>query len=547
MGDLPPPVQHEPTLTSSAFSPTLQVPGEVVPAMSPPLATGRARPARVALRRLSADVAQSLTLLSHRGIDCLIDMKAGATPRGWRLSLSTGVAQPLRDACDREAVIDWSGARMRLLYRNAATLSWLAARLNIDGDMPLDDASARSLRGAALDDLIGRLALTGLGMPHIVHDRALSASARGTASGAFSFVVLLQALDAAKPTILAALEADAFGVNVLAALLQNRPERPRGSARDATLPHVHTTAGEDMVPPCPVHVSMPIVVRAILPPAYLTLAELRALAVGDIVLLGVPWTARPHTSGEGHAPSAAPGGQHGLRAVGVEAIDDAAMPVFIEIAGRVYWRVVAKGGTGAAADGWCVRLINRERGVVDDGMNDTNGGGSRMDGSPVSGNLDGRDGASWTDHVAVRVSFELGGKTVPLAELRQWREGGILTFQPSFVPQANATASAGRAARRDEDDEADLDIDDDIEAALERHDTHEMGESADSIAPDAPPLVRVRIRVNGAPVGVGELVEIDGQLGVSIMTLFADGAYSRTHPEEEKADETGGVEADGSR
>ena len=604
-------VGQVPESPASALSPRPPTRGSAVPTL-PPLAIGRARMARVALRRLSADVAQSLTLISQRGIDCLIAIDAGHSivhsgseafargtfkrdgvrgnvAQGWRLRLSAGVAQPLRDACDREAILDWSGARMRLLYRNAAALSWLAARLNIDSDMPLDDISAQSLRGAAFDDVIARLALTGLGAPHIVEDRPLSAAARRVTSRestAFSFVVLLHALDSAKPTILAVLEADAFGVNLLAALLQHRAERPNDDAARASSEPPGSTAGGsgEGVAPRSGRCGLPMVTRVVLPSVHLPIADVRALSVGDVVLLGVPRRPAERSMPAGASPRAshdAAGGRAGLHARAADGLGGAEnpdkpediLPGYLEVGGRTYWRVAVMQATAAADSGY-VRLINREFGVADDGMDDVNNGANDTNRFAAGGaRLDGGGaGAAWTDHVPVRVTFELGTKTVPLVELQRWREGSVLTFQPPFTQCAASETSIVRTepstddmdAEDAEDDERAYDTDDtrvggdgddisdahdgsaaydegdaldrddeagnrdrhedDTRHALHRHDTTSMREGAKGAVAEDRPTVTVRIRVNGAPLGIGELVDIDGQLGVSIVTLFAGGA-----------------------
>jgi hypothetical protein len=530
------------------------LPESAVPAMSPwpsahdadapslpPLALGAARIARVALRRLSTDVAQSLTLISQRGIDCLITIDSGAdrsianastqtsargnAAQGWRLSLSEGVAQPLRDACDREAVLDWSGARMRLLYRNAAALSWLAARLNIDSDMPLDDVSAQSLRGAAFGDVIARLALTGLGVPHIVSDSPLSDAARADTRGEsadFSFVVLLQALNSTKLTILAVLEADAFGVNVLAALLQHRPERPRVDTSAPTPPSwgAIDEGGREPIGRPPQRFGLQTIVRIVLPSVRLPIADVQALSVGDVVLLEVPRTpvgratlgagAHPISDAATVDPTDMPvPAADGWRDVDTVERPDDVLPGYLEVGGRVCWRVVVRSGTAAEGSGY-VRLIDRELGVVDDGMDDVNDGADDTNGTNrFAARADGRDGdggdggAGWSDRVPVRVTFELGTKTVPLAELQRWREGTVLPFH---LRSTSPTA---------------------IDTSTE-----------DGTVSDDSPTVTVRIRINGAPLGIGELVDIDGRLGVSIVTLFAGGAGAMREANDEAGDET---------
>ncbi|WP_347555971.1 hypothetical protein [Robbsia sp. KACC 23696] len=560
-----------PSAPASVDAPMLSPPPPPPP---PPLARGRARPARVALRRLSADVAQSLTTISQRGIDCLIAMNGahtgpigviahdkdtrapraghatgrGETPAGWRLSLSAGVSQTLREQFDREALIDWSGARMRLLYRNAAALSWLAARLNIDGGTPLDDASARSLRSAALDDLMARLALTGLGAPHVVHDQTIATGHRDAGSSVFSFVVLLQPLNDARTTILAALETDAFGVNLLAALLENRRERPPAAARDPAsiaIPGADETDGADAVADDAMRASrhrfLSMRTRLVLPPVSLPIVDVRALSAGDIVLLGVPSLSSAHGT---QAASHVSEGMHAIRGGDRE---DIALSGFVAIDDVSCWRMVVAPSRDKGAAAWRVRLINQEFGVADEAMDDFNGSANRSRHGEASAGQGGRsardDGAdigdAWTDRVPVRVTFELGAKTVSLAELQRWREGSILTFPvplsfraPHRAPEpspVDAGPSAGAAylapgadtlgERGAEDAAADVAYDEAQDEAPYDGQTTE-----DATEPDDLPAVLVRIRVNGAPLGVGELVDIDGQLGVSVLRLFVAGA-----------------------
>lgn len=170
------------------------------------------------LPRLSLKEAQALSVISRRAVDCYIvaeahdvdvkdvdansvdahDVDAHAVdanaPRtldadvrtqggsAWRLSMTAGRSEPVAKACDIVVHLNWSGARMRLMLPARAVTVWMASRLRMDidegihdglvGDEPGFTGMAGIAREAALEAMLGealdRLGLSGLGKPELI-------------------------------------------------------------------------------------------------------------------------------------------------------------------------------------------------------------------------------------------------------------------------------------------------------------------------------------------------------------------------------------------
>ncbi|MGI4984400.1 MAG: type III secretion system cytoplasmic ring protein SctQ, partial [Janthinobacterium lividum] len=375
--------------------------------------------------RLSAREAESLTLIGRRLLDCSLPCDAAAPARAvWRLSLTPGRSDAVRNACDREVAIDWSGARLHLRFPAHAAALWLAARLGVDEAEALAPPLAEAVLEAMLDEVVERLALGGLGAPRWRHAPS-SAGAPAALAHAFVLAVRCDGGDggdggddvAPRTGVLACVETDAFGVMLLASLLAPHPEIANDIDVDA----------------------LPVPLRLVIGDATLRFAELAALEAGDIVRcaqcsLGVvPWVAAT-------APD-----------------------------GRV-WRMRPEEGASGAGGPGAGRLIflGQGNGVTDRHFDETTYGATPAgpgggDAPPVAaGGPPGGD--VWIERMPVRLEFDLGTQVVPLGELRRLQPGQAI----------------------------------DLERPLR-----------------AP----VRIRANGMSIGWGDLVEIDGNVGIVIVEL----------------------------
>lgn len=214
-----------------------------------------------ALPRLTASQAQALTLVAIHGADLRVALPAleGAetAPGAWRLGLTPGAPQALRQAASHRADLEWAGAALRLSLPPDALAAWTDARLPDLGPGDLPEA----LRAAALETLLAE---------------AVAALSPVSAGGPVR--VLAEPRDAALPhawtlaaraeargeTALAVLESDDLGLMLLAGLLGRVPPDAAG-AIDASV--------------------LPVRLRAEIGRAGLPAAELRALDAGDVILL----------------------------------------------------------------------------------------------------------------------------------------------------------------------------------------------------------------------------------------------------------------------
>ena len=340
------------------------------------------------LPRLSAGQAQALTLIAVHGAALQVTLPplagADAAPQTWRLGLTPGAPQALRQAATHQADLEWAGAALRLSLPPAALAAWADARLPELGAGALPAA----LQSAALETLL-----------------AEAAAALAPVSSAGAVRVLPEARDAALPHLwtvsaraetraeaaLAVLEADDLGLMLLAGLL--------GQVAPGASAAIDTAA-------------LPVRLRAEIGQAALTAAELHEVAAGDVILLD-----EYRVGPEGELWLGIPQGQ-GLR-------------------------VRAEHSSYLVTQGWTT-LMTQTVPSADD--------------APTDEPLD-------LDAVPVRLTFDLGDRMLPLAELQQLQPGAVFDLQRPLA--------------------------------------------------DGP----VMIRANGALIGSGELVDIDGRIGVRVGTL----------------------------
>lgn len=169
---------------------------------------------------------------------------------------------------------------------------------------------------------------------------------------------------------------------------------------------------------------VPIALRAELGRTILPLPELQSLAAGDVVLLDEYWV-----DARGELWLCTPGGQ------GV--------------------RVRAEQSSYIVTQGWTMLMIQD----------------SSAPREPVPSDVDASPAEPLAlDAIPIKLTFDLGDRTLPLSELRQLQPGVVFDLQRPLT--------------------------------------------------DGP----VMIRTNGALLGTGTLVEVDGRIGVCIATLGKDGA-----------------------
>lgn len=227
---------------------------------------------RVALARLSRTEAQARTTIAQRAHGLAFELggvawQAGLTP----LVLAAPPSVPVAPAGGRMD-FEWAGARFALLLPASAVEQWLSAQMQQASLPALPSELVQSVLEAALAQVLAAIQALGQGEPHLLHwsaappDTPEAVAASDDKLPAHAFELLLRAQDAtpaiATPAIAARLHADNLGLMLLAGLLVRRTPRPGQLAAD-----------------------VPLRLRAELGESRATLDELRALALGDVLLL----------------------------------------------------------------------------------------------------------------------------------------------------------------------------------------------------------------------------------------------------------------------
>ena len=340
------------------------------------------------LPRLTSNQAQALSLIAVHGADFAVTLPpldgADAPAESWRLGLTYGAPDALRQAASFRTDLEWAGVAMRLHLPPNAVAAW------INGRMP-ELASAElpaTLQAAALETLLAEAiaalsAISSGGPPRIV-------SEMGAASLPHAWTLAARA-QATGDLVLAVLETDELGLMLLAGLLSKAPA--------SVNPDIDAE-------------SMVLRLRAEIGAAVLPALALRALASGDVVLLD-EYLIGP----QGEFWLGLPAGQ-GLR-------------------------VRAEQSSYLVTQGWTTLMTQNPTPT-----------GDVPDGEPLD-----------TDAIPVRLTFDLGDRSMTLAEVRKLQPGVIFDLQRPLADGA------------------------------------------------------VMIRANGALIGSGALIEVDGQVGVCIATL----------------------------
>lgn len=214
-----------------------------------------------ALPRLTTNQAQALTLVATRGADLRVDMPAPegaeAVSVAWRVGLTPGVPQALRQAASHRADLEWAGAALRLSLPPAALAAWADARLPGLGVGELPAA----LQAAALETLLAE-AVAALS-PALAGGTVRVLAEPRQAELPHAWILAARA-EARGETVLAVLESDDLGLMLLAGLLDRLPPGAVGAVDESALP---------------------VGLRAEIGRASLPAAELRTLGSGDVILL----------------------------------------------------------------------------------------------------------------------------------------------------------------------------------------------------------------------------------------------------------------------
>lgn len=369
----------------------------------------------IALLRLSRTEAQARTTIAQRAID--LPLRLGTAQ--WRTRLVPVIApEPLwRSSTGTWLHFEWAGAVFALQLPPAAIEQVLAAGLDHALLPELSPELMALVLEASLADLLQALQALGRGAPQRMESSNFHTDA---ALPAHAFDVWLHASDGPE-AIAARLHADGLGLLLLAGLLAQRPPLLR-SVRDT--------------------VPVPMLLRAELGCTRISLDELHALSLADVVLLDSNFI----------------GAQ---RSLWLSADGQAGLYVQLPAIQTPSTSTSTPTSTSQAATSDFLTVLHSWSALMS---------------APAP--LDSADGATATtattaaatlQALPVRLSFDLGEVSLSLAQLQALQPG--------------QTLSLGH-----------------------------------------PLTGAVRIRANGALVGEGDLVEIDGQLGISVRTLFGSRA-----------------------
>lgn len=363
----------------------------------------------VILPRLSAGKAQALTLVAVHGANVRVSLPttqdAESAPGDWILGLSPGVPDALRQAASHRVDLSWAGASLRVSATPGALLAWVNARLP---GLGLDTLPV-VLQEAALETALGE-ALAALA--------PLSSSDPLRVAADASDLVLPHAWTFSARSLpggelaLMVLEADDLGLMLLARLLKQANPGGSGVLDD---------------------VDLPVSLRAELGRAVLPLFELQSLTVADVILLDEYWV-----DSHGELWLCIPQGQ-GLR-------------------------VRAEHSSYLVTQGWTTLMTQDFSAPFDPPPMEPDEPSMAQDESLLEPDAPPAEPLA-LDAIPVKLTFDLGDRTLPLSELRQLQPGAVFDLQRPLA--------------------------------------------------DGP----VMIRANGALLGTGTLVDVDGRIGVCIATL----------------------------
>ena len=396
-----------------------------------PESTRAMTPPRSRMARMSAEAARACVRIAREGAQRRVTLVPAqgseAQPITWRLSLEPDPSAAVRHGASLKVLVDWAGGRMLVGLPPTLCDVWLGARL------PGLDVSGMSapLRRAALStiiqDVTRALDARGAGAPLRVLATGGSELAEPDAAGAdvtpaWSHAWALRITnesEAGGDDYFATLDADDLALARVAALLPPLGETP-ARANGVSL------------------VDVPVRVFALIGQTVMPLASLRNLTPGDIVLVDEDFGARAGVMVLSTLDGQGIRMRRGAHAAGQSFTATSTWMKLMTIAGSDFHE-----GAGE---------LDPARAMQDSHHQDT-------------GLDEGGEASFIADSIPVRVTFDVGGCTLTLAELRR--------LQPGEVMDLDVPAQAGL----------------------------------------------LRICVNGKQIGAGEMVDVDGRVGVRVLRL----------------------------
>jgi type III secretion protein Q len=386
----------------------------------------------LALRRVPAAIADALTVIATRAADLplIVPLPDGGSAQ-YTVSLTYGMSDGAHAAASLSADFESAGARFRLSIPQQACVSWLrhaSSELDI-GTLPA------ALAPIVLESMAASLAAAaGFAGTCLRAEPCMGEPASSAFPHAWTIRVTPERPGDA---YYATLRTDELGASVLAETLRRLPDMQVRAAMD----------------------DLPIDVTLELGTTRLAAAELRTLAAGDLVLLDEYAVAQ-----DGTAWLMAPDGR-GLRvrqeAAGLVVVQGWSAPLR---PGHPRFELRQSGSAAGATAATVMNGSGMENTAMDEDAMDADAMyKNAMDGYGLDATPD--DPLFDADSISVRVTFDLGHRTVPLGVLRRLCPGEI-------VPLARPLSDR-----------------------------------------------LVTVRANGMAIAAGSLVDIDGAIGVQIHAL----------------------------
>lgn len=403
---------------------------------TPPESTSAVMPPRSRMARMSAEAARACVRIAREGAQRRVTLAPAqgseAQPITWRLSLEPDPSAAVRHGASLKVLLDWAGGRMLVGLPPTLCDVWLGARLP---GLDVSGLSA-SLRRAALNTIVQdvtraldargpsaplRVLATGgseVAAPELAAPDPAGADVTPAWSHAWALRITPES-ESGGDDYFATLDADDLALARVAALLPPLGDTPARANGVALL-------------------DVPVRVFALIGQTVMPLASLRTLAPGDIVLVEEDFGARA--------------GVMVLSTLDGQGI-------------RMRRGTHAEGQSFTATSTW-MKLMTIAGSDFNEGAGELDHARAMQDSHHQGAGLDeGGDASFIADSIPVRVTFDAGGCTLTLAELRR--------LQPGEVMDLDVPAQAGL----------------------------------------------LRICVNGKQIGAGEMVDVDGRVGVRVLRL----------------------------
>lgn len=367
------------------------------------------------LPQLSGSEAEAAGIIARRACQGVRLPLAGDTP--WTCSMTSGATPVLAGQCDLGVRLEWSGAQLCLyLPRRTATV-WLEAQYRDVQFNPLPDDIFAAAFDAMLAQWVSLADTSGLGKPRVVE---IQDKNDGAAQASLPHVWTLSLQSGQSDSaVICVLRCDGFALQLLAGLM-------------ARLPEVENDIRVDDVP---IEVSLRVGL------ASLPWNTLRSLEKGDVVLLDRCYI-------------------------------DAQAGLWLCAESGIGLRVRHEGQHYVVTDSWKKIMTDTpedERDEDNNVLDDVDAARQDTLDEETAPMDDERDASveaiAAFDEVPVTLSFDLGSRRLPMAELKRMQPGEVFDLQRPLEDGA------------------------------------------------------VRVRANGVTVGYGELVDVDGRIGVRLLRL----------------------------